>query len=87
MSQDLCRNYGDPDAPECKRVADPQYTMDFTDVEPGPNGYIHWCSKCGPIEHKLLDAIMGAADADPSFVVRFGASIAAVEASQKAGAH
>ncbi len=83
----ICRNYGDPDAPECLRDSDPQYTMDFTDVEPGVSGYIHWCSKCDPLEQRILKAIMGAAEADPSFVVRFGAAIAVQEAVRKAGAH
>jgi hypothetical protein len=83
----ICRNYGDPDAPDCKRVADPQYTMDFTDVEPGPNGYLYWCAKCGPIEKAMHDAIFEMAEADPSFVERFEAAVTEAEAEQRAGAH
>lgn len=83
----LCHNYGDPDAPGCLRDADARFTMDFTDVEPGPAGYIHWCSKCGPIEHALSESLTVALDADPDFASRFEASVTAAEAELKAGAH
>lgn len=83
----LCHNYGDPDAPGCLRDADDRFTMDFTDVEPGPAGYIHWCAKCGPIETALADNLMKAMEADPDFVSRFAESVAAAEAELKAGAH
>lgn len=51
-----CKNYGDEFVPECAGVADPKYTMYFTDVEDG--GLIHWCKVCGPVAHSLHDAIM-----------------------------
>ena len=41
MNQHQCKDFD-----VCGNMADPRFTMDFTDVEPG--AFIHWCAKCGP---------------------------------------
>lgn len=46
-------------------IADPQYTMDFTDVEEG--AYIYWCAACGPLEHMFKTAIETKLQTDPEF--------------------
>lgn len=66
-----CRHYGD--APGCLRRADPYYTMDFGDVEPGAK--IFWCSACGPRAEKLNEAIEAAFATRPNFQVEFQAAI------------
>lgn len=83
----LCHNYGDPDAIGCLRDADDRFTMDFTDVDPGPAGYIHWCAKCGPIAHFLSESLTVALVTDPDFASRFEASMAAAESELKNRAH
>lgn len=54
MNQHQCKDFD-----ECGNMADPRYTMDYTDVEPG--AFIYWCAKCGPfwteIEEVLLDKV------------------------------
>jgi len=52
----LCKHAEDPTYPgECEKIADPQYTMDFTDCESG--AYIYWCSACGPGAHRIDRAL------------------------------
>lgn len=36
---------------ECGAPPDPQYDMDYTDVQPG--AIIRWCSTCGPKALKM----------------------------------
>lgn len=65
----LCRDHDEPTKIGCLKVADPKYTMDFTDVEPG--AYIYWCSACGPDSHKINETIKKVAEEDPGFVEKF----------------
>lgn len=58
---------------DCDRAADPRYTMDFTDVEPG--AFIYWCDQCGPVAHEMNDALQASFDADPAFKDRLAAQI------------
>lgn len=37
---EYCKDYGDD--PACQGKADPRYTLDYTDVEPGC--YFHFCT-------------------------------------------
>lgn len=53
----------------CGNIADPQYTMDFTEVEPG--AYIHWCSSCGPLWAEVNEALTEKLDEDPVFKEKF----------------
>jgi len=39
---------------DCGALADPEYTMDFTDAE---GAYIYWCSTCGPEAKAMNDAL------------------------------
>lgn len=59
----VCRDHGD--APDCVGEADPRYTMDFTDVEPG--AYIYWCSVCGPRANAIDAALQSAMKNRPGF--------------------
>ena len=43
---------------DCGNAADPRYTMDFTNVEPG--SFIYWCSQCGPAACAMNDALQEA---------------------------
>lgn len=43
---------------DCGAAADPQFTLDFTDVEAGE--FLYWCSRCGPGVHALNDALQEA---------------------------
>ncbi|MDA4131847.1 MAG: hypothetical protein OK454_01800 [Thaumarchaeota archaeon] len=54
---ETCRDCGEP--------ADPEYTMDFTDVEPG--AYIYWCAVCGPEAKRMNDALDEAFKTRPGF--------------------
>ncbi len=63
MADVYCRDHGDN--PECLGEVDPQYTMDYTDVEGG--GYIYWCSNCGPLAHAMEKAINHAFATRPGF--------------------
>lgn len=71
-----CKNYGEDDGEGgivCLNQSDPRYTMDFTEVQPG--AFIHWCAKCGPFEHRMLEALNERADADPAFLGTLKAAI------------
>lgn len=59
----VCRDHGEVDG--CLGVADPRYTMDFTDVEPG--AYIYWCAACGPQAAAMNDALQSAMANRPGF--------------------
>ena len=41
----------------CLIEADPEYTMDYSDVDP-TDPYIYWCSHCGPIQHEIEKVLM-----------------------------
>ena len=72
----LCRNAEDPTYPAdgpCKKIADPKYTLDFTDVEPG--AYIRFCSACGPEAHRINDALLGRCESEPGFAERLHTAI------------
>lgn len=57
------------DFAECGNEADPNYTMDYTDV--GPGKYIYWCSKCGPIWHTVETALTIQLRTEPGFAEKF----------------
>ncbi len=61
----------------CLIVADDQYTMDFTDVE--PDAYIRWCSFCGPWAHAMHNAIQQRFATDPGFSEAFEKALDDVE--------
>ena len=73
----LCKNAYDPDVTWCKRMADPQYTMDFSDVKPGAK--IYWCEVCGPQAHALDKRLNEAFKTCPGFAKRLQDAIDAVE--------
>ncbi len=58
---------------DCGRQADPRYTMDFTDVEPG--AFIHWCAACGPASHALNDALQHALETRLGFAAQLEAEM------------
>ena len=74
-----CKNESDPTAPAgCLGVPDEQYTMDFTDVEPG--AYIYWCSACGPEAKEMYDIITNALETrGPEFQEQFRKQVEAAE--------
>ena len=74
---EYCNDYGD--SPECQGVADPRYTMDYTDVAPGC--FIHWCAHCGPIAHTMQSAIDSAFEERPGFAQEL--SVATDKAQQE----
>ena len=74
----LCKDHDD-DRPGCLKIADPRYTMDFTDVEGG--GYIYWCSSCGKWAHEMNKRITHAMENRPGFVEKFRKAIKEVEPS------
>lgn len=39
---------------DCPQEADPSFTMDYTDIG---EGYIYWCSSCGPRAHAIDKAL------------------------------
>ena len=77
----LCKNAGDPTAPAgCLGTPDEQFTMDFTDVEPG--AYIRWCAVCGPLAHRINRALQKALDTrGPEFAKKLDAEISKYEPS------
>jgi hypothetical protein len=70
-----CKNFSDPSAPPgCLGDIDEKYTMDFTDVE--PDGYIYWCSFCGPKAHELNNLLNEAlATRGPEFAKKLDAAL------------
>lgn len=52
----------------CGNEHDDNYTMDFTDVEPG--AYIYWCGACGPLMHDINNSLQKALK-DPEFKEKF----------------
>lgn len=77
-----CRNFGDPDCPDCLGAVDERYTMDYTDVD-AENGLINWCSKCGPLEKAMEQAIFHAIETRPGFLKDFEEAISKAEKEQK----
>ncbi len=77
----FCRDYGDN--PACLKEPDPRYTMDYTDVEPAPNGLILWCSHCGPLAHSMETAINEAFATRADFKEEFKAAVDEAYASQE----
>lgn len=66
LEVNFCNNAKDPvPVKGCLRVADPLYTMDFTDVE--DNAFVHWCSACGPEAHLMEKLITKAIESQPGF--------------------
>lgn len=57
----------------CGNLADPKFTMDFTDVEPG--AYIHWCSSCGPIWTAVSDNLQEKMKTEPGFADKLSSEI------------
>jgi hypothetical protein len=57
----------------CGNEADPAFTMDFTDVEPG--AYIYWCSKCGPRANAMMGALDKAFATRPGFAAELETAI------------
>jgi hypothetical protein len=78
----VCKNFNDEGCPPyCEGVADPAYTMDFTDVEPGC--YFYWCSKCGPVSRALEAGINEAFATRPGFADEFKKAMDNVVAKSK----
>jgi hypothetical protein len=73
---EFCNDYGQG-KPGCLGVADPAYTMDYSDVESG--AFIHWCSVCGAEAQKLEAAIQIAFQTRPDFEADFRAAIEQAE--------
>ena len=48
----------------CDNEADPEFTMDYTDID---SGYIYWCSSCGSRARGLEKAIYLAFETKPGF--------------------
>jgi hypothetical protein len=57
----------------CGKMADPRYTMDFTDVEPG--AFIHWCETCGPFWTEIGEALTEKLREEPAFAGQLEASM------------
>ena len=58
------------DFEQCGNTADPQYDMDYRDVDP-VNGLIHWCSACGLRWHRVEKAIYKKMDESKEFTEQF----------------
>ena len=69
---ELCNDHGQG-APGCVGLADPRYTMDFTDVRPG--AYIYWCRSCGPRAHAMTEALDKAFRERPGFAKELESAI------------
>lgn len=65
------------DFEECGNEADPEFTMDFTDVEPG--AYIHWCRECGPRAQEMDKALKEAFATRPGFAKQLEEAIDRVQ--------
>jgi len=76
---EFCNDHGQG-KPGCLGVADPTYTMDYTDVEPG--AYIHWCSVCGREAREMESAIQRAFRTRPGFEREFREAIERAEGKQ-----
>ena len=77
MEEKICRDYGD--RPDCLKVADERYTMDFSDLGQPP---IYWCAKCGPEAQAINEALNKALDTRPGFAKELEAAISKVEAKK-----
>lgn len=75
---DFCNDYGDN--PACQGKADPRYTEDFTDIEPG--AFIYWCAYCGPIAHAIGAELSEMCATRPGFKEAFAAAIEKAEAGR-----
>lgn len=64
----LCKDYFE----HCHKPADPKYRMDYTDIG---EGYIHWCSECGPVWLEVEKAITQRMDSEPGFTEKLMAEI------------
>jgi len=67
----LCQDAGQ-NKPGCLTVADPACVMDFTDIG---EGYIHWCSACGPQSHAISKVLDEALQTQPGFAEKFREAI------------
>lgn len=85
----FCQDYGDPMAMAegCQKDADPEYTMDFQDVKPGPEGYIYWCKVCGERARMWEKLINKAFATRPGFQEDFKQAITEAEQSQPQTKH
>jgi hypothetical protein len=64
---------------DCGAPSDPEYTMDFTDVE--PDAYIYWCATCGPEAKAMNDTLDEAFKTrGPSFAQELEAALDKAEA-------
>ena len=63
--------------PGCLDVADPEFDMDYSDVEPG--AVIHWCSNCGPDAHKIEATLQDAFRNRPGFAADFEKAVTEAE--------
>ena len=81
----FCKDYGEKKNPPCLKYADPQYTMDFSDVEPGAQ--ILWCSNCGPQAHAMHAKIMAFLNKSPMNLALADKLIAEAEARIKKNAN
>lgn len=66
-----CKDAGEVEG--CLIEPDPEWTMDFSDVDPS-DPYVYWCSYCGPIQHligKALEAKMTDPEMGEAFTEEF----------------
>lgn len=70
---------------DCDNEADPQYTMDFTDVKPG--AYIYWCKACGPLMHEINQTLQDKMSNEEGFTERFAAAMDEVESRKREELH
>lgn len=71
-----CKDFGDPDVPECLGEADERYTMRFDDIGEPP---LHWCAFCGPRTQVLNEALQNAFATRVGFAGELEAAIDAVK--------
>ena len=67
---EFCHDYGD--APDCLKVIDERFTMDFRDIG---EGCLYFCAKCGERAKMMNEAINRAFQTRPGFEDDFRAAI------------
>jgi hypothetical protein len=72
-----CQNSGQ-NAPGCLEIADPEQTMDFSDIG---EKLIYWCSVCGRYSHAIDRAIqrLAASPEGAETLDKFAAEVEAAE--------
>lgn len=75
-----CQDCDDPDGPPegCGIIADPEYTMDFSDIGKPP---IFWCTNCGKRAKAMNELLQEAFKKDATFAGRLKKEIDKVSPS------